>query len=212
MISANPNRKIRVMVVEDHVLVRLGLVAAANGEPDIEVVAEVDDARQVIETFLANQVDVVVLDLRMPGMDGIEIIKALHGQCGNVRILMLSSYSNSDDITRAIQEGANGYVVKGMPLRRVLEGIRAVHAGGIYLPPEVQDRIKERTNSNISSRELDVLKLIAHGKSNKEIALRLGIVEGTVKAHLARIFTKFGAVDRAHAIAFAMKRGLITLD
>jgi DNA-binding NarL/FixJ family response regulator len=212
MISTTPNQKIRVMVVEDHVLVRLGLVAAANGEPDIEVVAEVDDARQVVETFHANQVDVVVLDLRMPGMDGIEAIKALHSQCGNVRILMLSSYCSSDDITRAIQEGANGYVVKGMPLKHVLDGIRAVHAGEIYLPPEVQDRIKERTNFKISSRELDVLKLIAHGKSNKEIALQLGIVEGTVKAHLARIFTKLGAVDRAHAIAFAMKRGLITMD
>jgi DNA-binding NarL/FixJ family response regulator len=212
MISTAPNQKIRVMVVEDHVLVRLGLVAAANEEPDIEVVAEVDDGRQVVETFQVNQVDVVVLDLRMPGMDGIEIIKALHSKCGNVKILMLSSYGDSDDITRAIQEGATGYVVKGMPLKRLLDGIRAVHAGEIYLPPEVQDRIKEQTNLNISSRELDVLKLIAQGKSNKEIALRLGIVEGTVKAHLARIFAKLGAVDRAHAIAFAIKRGLITVD
>lgn len=213
MITATAtNQKIRIIIVEDHVLVRLGLVAAANEEPDIEVVAEVDDGRQVIDTFTANQVDVVVLDLRMPGMDGIEIIKALHGKSRDVRILMLSSYSDSDDITRAMQEGASGYVVKGMPLKRVLEGIRAVHAGEIYLPAEVQDRIRERTNLNISSRELDVLKLIAQGKSNKEIASRLGIVEGTVKAHLARIFAKLGAVDRAHAIAFAIRRGLITLD
>ena len=212
MISNATNQKIRVMIVEDHVLVRLGLVAAANEEPDIEVVAEVDDPRQVVNSFVTNEVDVVVLDLRMPGMDGIEVIKALRSKCGNVRILMLSSYSNSDDIMRAIQEGATGYVVKGMPLKRVLEGIRAVHAGEAYLPQEVQDRIKEHSNLNISSRELDVLKLIAHGKSNKEIASRLGIVEGTVKAHLARIFLKLGAADRAHAIAFAIKRGLITLD
>lgn len=200
------------MVVEDHVLVRLGLVAAANAEPDIEVVAEVDDPRQVAGTLAENQVDVIVLDLRMPGMDGIEVIKALHGKCGNVRILMLSSYSTSDDITRAIHEGASGYVVKGMPLKRVLEGIRAVHAGEIYLPPEVQDRIKEQTKLNVSSRELAILKLIARGKSNKEIGARLGITETTVKAHLARIFPKLGAADRAHAIAFAIKRGLITLD
>jgi DNA-binding NarL/FixJ family response regulator len=212
MTSTIPNQKIRVMVVEDHVLVRLGLVAAANEEPDIEVVAEVDDAQEAIERFVPNEVDVVVLDLRMPGMDGIEIIKALHGKSADVRVLMLSSYSNSDDITRAIHEGANGYVVKGMPLKRVLEGIRAVHSGKAYFPPEVRERIKEQTNANISSRELDVLKLIAKGKSNKEIGARLGITESTVKAHLARIFPKLGVTDRAHAIAFAVKRGLITLE
>jgi DNA-binding NarL/FixJ family response regulator len=212
MISTVPNQKIRVMVVEDHVLVRLGLVAAANEEPDIEVVAEVDDAQEAIERFVPNEVDVVLLDLRMPGMDGIEIIKALHGKSADVRVLMLSSYSNSDDITRAIHEGANGYVVKGMPLKRVLEGIRAVHAGKTYFPPEVRERIKEQTNVNITSRELDVLKLIAKGKSNKEIGARLGITESTVKAHLARIFPKLGVTDRAHAIAFAIKRGFITLD
>jgi DNA-binding NarL/FixJ family response regulator len=210
MVSTAPNQKIRVMVVEDHVLVRLGLVAAANEEPDIEVVAEADDAEQAIEVFMPNEVDVVVLDLRLPGMDGIEIIKALHDKCANVRVLMLSSYSNSDDITRAIQEGANGYVVKGMPLKRVLEGIRAVHAGKTYLPREVRERIKEQTSLSVSSRELDVLKLIAKGKSNKEIGARLGITESTVKAHLARIFPKLGVTDRAHAIAFAIKRGFIT--
>lgn len=206
------SRKIRVMVVEDHVLVRMGLVAAANGEPDIEVVAEVDDGRQVVEMFRTHQVDVVVLDLRMPGADGVEIIRALRREFGAVRILMLSSFGGGDDITRAMQEGASGYVVKGMPLERLLEGIRTICTGEKYLPPEISNRMKERENSDISSRELEVLRLIALGKSNKEIAANLGIVEGTVKAHLARIFAKLGAVDRAQAMAIAIKRQLIQLE
>lgn len=212
MNSAPASRKIRVMVVEDHVLVRMGLVSAANDDPDIEVVAEVDDGRQVVEAFSAHQVDVVVLDLRMPGIDGIEIIRALRSRFGRVRVLMLSSYGGGDDITRAMHEGASGYIVKGMPLERLLEGIRIVHAGGQYLPPEISDRMRHRIDSDVSSRELDVLRLVAEGMSNKEIAAHLGIVEGTVKAHLVHIFAKLGAVDRAQAITIALKRQLLQLE
>jgi DNA-binding NarL/FixJ family response regulator len=200
------------MVVEDHVLVRMGLVSAANNEPDMEVVAEVEDGKQVVETFRTHQVDVVVLDLRMPGIDGVEITRALRSQFGAVRILVLSSYGGGDDIARAMQAGASGYIVKGMALEHLLEGIRKVHAGGQYLPPEISNRMVERMDSEISAREVEVLRLIAKGKSNKEIASHLGIVEGTVKAHLANIFSKLGAADRAQAMAIALQRQILQLD
>jgi DNA-binding NarL/FixJ family response regulator len=206
------NRKIRVMVVEDHVLVRMGLVSAANNEPDIEVVAEVEDGHQAVDAFRTHSVDVVVLDLRLPGMDGIEIIRVLRSQFGPVRILVLSSYGGGDDITRAMREGASGYIVKGTGLDQLLEGIRTVYAGGKYLPPEISNRMRERVNSDISSRELEVLRMIAGGKSNKEIAAQLGIVEGTVKAHMTNIFTKLGAADRAQAMAIAIKRQILQLE
>jgi DNA-binding NarL/FixJ family response regulator len=212
MKSVSSNRKIRVMVVEDHVLVRMGLVAAANEEPDIEVVAEVEDGRQVVAAYRAHEVDVVLLDLRMPGMDGIEIIRALRAEFGRVRILMLSSYGGGDDVSRAMQEGAAGYIVKGMLLEQLLEGIRTVHAGGKYLPPEISTRMAERVNSDISPRELEVLQLISKGKSNREIAKHLGIVEGTVKIHIAHIFTKLGAADRTQAMAIAIKRQILQLE
>ena len=212
MKPAPADRKIRIMVVEDHVLVRMGLVSAANAEPDIEVVAEVEDGRQAVEMFRTHHADVVVLDLRMPGIDGIDIIRALRSEFKLARILVLSSYGGGDDITRAMHEGASGYLVKGMGLEHLLEGIRAVHAGRQYLPPEISTRMTEQANSDISSRELEVLRLIARGKSNREIATQLGIAEGTVKAHLTNIFTKLGAADRAQAMAIALKRQILQLD
>jgi DNA-binding NarL/FixJ family response regulator len=212
MKPSSPNRKIRIMIVEDHVLVRMGLVSATNNEPDMEVVAEVEDGRQVVEAFRNHQVDVVLLDLRLPGIDGVEITRALRHQFGAVRILMLSGYGGGDDIARAMQAGASGYIVKGMALEQLLEGIRKVHAGEQYLPPEIARRLSERMESDISAREVEVLRLIAKGKSNKEIASHLGIVEGTVNAHLANIFSKLGAADRAQAIAIAIQRQILQLD
>jgi len=212
MKSPPESRKIRVMLVEDHVLVRMGLVAAANEEPDIEVVAEVEDGRQAVDLYRTHQPDVVVLDLRMPGMDGVEIIRALRAEFGKVRILMLSSYGSGDDVARAMQEGAMGYIVKGMVLEQLLEGIRTVYNGGKFLPPEISHRMTERLNSDISPRELEVLRLVAKGKSNREIAKELGIVEGTVKIHIAHIFTKLGAADRTQAMAIAIQRHILQLD
>jgi DNA-binding NarL/FixJ family response regulator len=178
----------------------------------MEVVAEVDDARQTVAMFRAHQPDVVVLDLRLPGMDGIEIIKRLRQEFGPVRILMLSSYGGGDDIARSMQEGALGYVVKGMGLEHLLAGIRTVYTGEKYLPAEISNRLAERSHSALSTRELEVLQWIAKGKSNKEIAIQLGIVEGTVKAHLVNIFTKLSAADRAQAVAMAIKRQLLQLE
>jgi DNA-binding NarL/FixJ family response regulator len=200
------------MLVEDHILMRMGLVSATQIEPDMAVVAEVDDGRQAVENFRRHKPDVILLDLRLPGMDGIQVIKALRQESPEVRIVVLSSYGGGDDVTRAIQMGASGYVLKSMPLQQVLEAIRVVHLGGQYIPREIASRMSQRLHSEMSARELEVLRLIAQGRSNKEIATELKIVEGTVKAHLTNIFAKLGVVDRTQAITVAMKRQIIQLE
>ena len=201
--------KIRIMLVEDHILVRMGLVAAAREEPDLEVVAEVEDGADAVESFRKHRPDVVVLDLRMPGIDGVEILKALRSEADAARILMLSSYGGGDDIARAMREGASGYIVKGMGLEHLLEAIRTIHRGGRYLPDEIVRRMTARMNSDLSERELEVLREIVGGKSNKEIASALGIVEGTVKAHVTNILLKLGAADRTHAATIAIRRQIL---
>ena len=211
-IKSESSKKIRVMLVEDHILMRVGLKTTAEGEPDMEVIAEVADGRQVLENYRRHKPDVVLLDLRLPGMDGIQIIKQLRQEASEVRIVVLSSYGGGDDITSAIQSGASGYVLKSMPLEQMLQAVRVVHAGGQYFPREISDRVNQRIQSDISPREIEVLRLIAQGKANKEIGVKLGISEGTVKNHLTNIFTKLGAVDRAQALTIAVKRQLVQLD
>ena len=210
--KSESSKKIRVMLVEDHILMRVGLKTTADGEPDMEVIAEVADGRQVLENYRRHKPDVVLLDLRLPGMDGIQIIKQLRQEAAEVRIVVLSSYGGGDDITSAIQSGASGYVLKSMPLEQMLQAVRVVHAGGQYFPREISDRVNQRIQSDISPREIEVLRLIAQGKANKEIGVKLGISEGTVKNHLTNIFTKLGAVDRAQALTIAVKRQLVQLD
>jgi DNA-binding NarL/FixJ family response regulator len=204
--------KIRLMLVEDHILMRMGLISATQIQPDMEVVAEVNDGRKVLENFRKHRPDVVLLDLRLPGMDGIQVIKALRQSAPEVRIVVLSSYGGGDDVTNAIQNGASGYVLKSMPLQQVMEAVRAVYHGGQYLPREITTGMSQRMHSEMSSRELEVLRLIAKGRSNKEIAAELGIVEATVKTHATNIFAKLGAADRTQAITTALKRQIIQLD
>src|SRR5215475_718396 len=196
--------KIRLMIVEDHILMRMGLVSATAFEPDMAVVAEAEDGRQALELYREHRPDVVIVDLRLPGMDGLELIKLLRQESPDVRILVLSTYGGGDDVSRAIQSGASGYAMKSMPLEQVLEAVRIVHAGGQYIPRELASRMSERIHSELSSREVEVLRLIGKGKSNKEVGTDLGIAESTVKAHLTNIFTKLGAVDRTQAITIAM--------
>jgi DNA-binding NarL/FixJ family response regulator len=205
-------KKIRLMLVEDHILMRMGLVSATRIEPDMVVVAEVDDGRKVVESYRKHKPDVILLDLRLPGMGGIQVIKALCQESPDVRVVVLSSYGGGDDVTTAIQAGASGYVLKNMPLQQVLEAVRVVHLGGQYIPREIASRLSQRLHSDMSTREIEVLRLIAQGRSNKEIATELGIVEGTVKAHVTNIFGKLGAVDRTQAITIAVKRQILQLE
>jgi DNA-binding NarL/FixJ family response regulator len=205
-------KKIRLMLVEDHILMRMGLVSATRIEPDMVVVAEVDDGRKVVENYRKHKPDVILLDLRLPGMGGIQVIKALCQESPDVRVVVLSSYGGGDDVAMAIQAGASGYVLKNMPLQQVLEAVRVVHFGGQYIPREIASRLSQRLHSDMSTREIEVLRLIAQGRSNKEIAAELGIVEGTVKAHVTNIFGKLGAVDRTQAITIAVKRQILQLE
>lgn len=210
--KSSSKSKIRLMLVEDHILMRLGLISVTRVQPDMTVVAEAEDAEHAIEIFRKHKPDVVVVDLRLPGMDGNELIKVLRHESPGAKIVVLSSYGGGDEVTRAVQNGAAGYVMKNMPLERVLEAVRAVHAGGQYIPPEVAVRMGQLIQSDLSARELEVLRLIAAGRSNKEVASDLGIVEGTVKGHVTNIFLKLGAADRTQAITIAMKRRILQLE
>jgi DNA-binding NarL/FixJ family response regulator len=200
------------MLVDDHMAIRMGLMIAMGDTPDMEVVADVEDGREAIDTYRRLRPDVVVLDLRMQGMNGIETIRVLREEFGKVRILIFSNYAKGDEVFQAIKAGASGIVVKEMALDRLLDAIRAIHAGEQYIPPQVAARIGERMLAQLSPREMEVLKLVAEGLSNKEIAAQLGLVVGTVKIHVANIFAKLGVSDRTQALVTAVKRGIIDIE
>jgi DNA-binding NarL/FixJ family response regulator len=208
-----PKKKIRIMLVEDHILIRMGLVTASQLEPDIELVAEVEEGEEAVEAYRTHRPDLVIMDLRLPGMDGIQTINALRREFGPVLVLVLSTYAADDDVYRAIQAGASGYLLKDMPLKVLVEAIRTVHGGQNYFPPGISDRLAERLRQSVpTDRELLVLQKIAKGMSNKEIGNELGITEGTVKAHVTNILSKLHAADRTQAVTTAIKRGIIHIE
>jgi DNA-binding NarL/FixJ family response regulator len=211
--TTKPKKKIRIMLVEDHILIRMGLVTASQLEPDIELVAEVEEGEEAVEAYRTHRPDLVIMDLRLPGMDGIQTINALRREFGPVVVLVLSTYAADDDVYRAIQAGASGYLLKDMPLKVLVEAIRTVHGGQNYFPPGISDRLAERLRQSVpTDRELLVLQKIAKGMSNKEIGNELGITEGTVKAHVTNILSKLHAADRTQAVTTAIKRGIIHID
>ncbi len=204
--------KIRILLVDDHIVLRMGLVTATNGEPDMEVVAEADNGAEAVRAYRQHRPDVVVLDLRMPEQNGIETIRRLREEFGEVRILVFSNYASGEDVFQALKAGASGFVVKEMSLERMLEAIRKVNDGGQYVPPEIATRMQGRVLSQLSPREMQVLALVARGLSNKEIAAELGLVEGTVKIHVTNILSKLRVSDRTQAILAGVKQGLIQLE
>ena len=211
--SSAAGRKIGVMVVEDHILIRMGLMTISDAAPDIAVVAHAEDGREAIEMFRKQRPDVVLMDMRLPGMDGAQTITKLREKFGDVRAIVLSTYGAEEDVYRAIQAGASGYLLKDMPITTLVEAIRAVNSGQQFFPPEISSRLAARLKSTmLSEREVGVLKIMAVGKSNKEIGVALGIVEGTVKVHVANIFSKLHVLDRTQAVTTAIKRGIIHLD
>lgn len=209
--TAQP-KKIRILLVDDHIVLRMGLVTAANGEPDMEVVAEADNGEHALEAYRLHRPDVVVLDQRMPGLHGTETIRRLRTEFGEVCVLVFSNYASGEEVFQAFRAGARGFVVKDMPLERLLEAIRKVHRGEQYIPTEISARINGRVLSQLTSREIEVLSLVAKGLSNKEIAVRLELVEGTVKVHLSSILGKLRVADRTQAILAGVKQGIIQLD
>jgi DNA-binding NarL/FixJ family response regulator len=206
--------KIKVMLVEDHILIRMGLATVSQLEPDIEVVGQVEEGEDAVVCFRKCRPSVVIMDMRLPGeMDGIQAIAALRKEFGAVTVLVLSSQASDDDVYRAVQIGASGYLLKDMPLPMLVEAIRAVHAGRQFFPPGISERLADRLRQVVlTERELTVLKAIAKGMSNKEIGSAYNITEGTVKAHVTNILEKMQVADRTQAVTTALKRGMIHLE
>lgn len=206
--------KIRIMLVEDHILIRMGLATVSQLEPDIELAGQVEEGEEAVACFRECRPDVVIMDMRLPGgMDGIETIAALRKEFGSVVVIVLSSHASDDDVFRAVQVGASGYLLKDMPLPTLVEAIRAVHAGRQFFPPGISERLADRMRQAVlTERELTVLKAIAAGKSNKEIGSAYHITEGTVKAHITNILEKLQVSDRTQAVTTAIKRGLIHIE
>jgi two-component system NarL family response regulator len=205
--------RIRVAVFDDHALVREGIVALLQMQADFEVVGEAGDGESALEVYRRLQPDVALVDLRMPRKDGVAVIRALRAEFPASRLLVLTTYDGEDDVSRALQAGARGYLLKGASRAALTEAIRCLHAGRRYVPPDLADRILPRPDDEtLSGRELEVLKGIARGMSNEEIGGTLGISENTVKGHVNRLLGKLGVNDRTNALLVALRRGIVQLD
>ena len=205
-------KKISLLLAEDHIVMRMGLVTVINNEPDMFVVAEVENGVDAILAYRQEHPDLVLMDLRMPQQGGIETIRLLREEFKDARVLVYSNFSSGEEIYASFKAGASGYVVKDMPLEQLLKAIRMVYQGEHFIPPEISARIGFRVASNLTPREMDVLTLVAKGMSNKEIGATLHLVEGTVKVHLTNILAKLGVSDRTQAVLSAVKRGIIEIE
>ena len=206
-------QSIRVMIVDDHKIVRQGLVALINTEPDLTVVAEGSDGQQAVELFRQHKPDVTLMDLRMPRLSGVEATKAIRQQSPAARIIVLTTVDGDEDIYRALQAGAQSYLLKGVSFEDLTDAIRTVHAGQRRIPAAVAERLAERmAGEELTGREVQVLELIVRGKSNKEIGAALSISEATVKSHINSLLSKLGVADRTQAATTALQRGIIHLD
>ncbi len=203
---------IKVLSVDDHPLLREGIAALVNGESDMTLVADASNGQESIEKFRLHRPDVTLMDLQMPAMSGIEAIIAIRREFPNARIIVLSNHAGDVQVLRALRAGARGYILKAQVRRELLDAIRAIHAGQKRIPPEIAAELAEHTTEDeLTSREIEVLRLIAAGNSNKAIASQLSIAEDTVKSRIANILAKLGANDRTHAVTIGLKRGIIEL-
>lgn len=205
-------QKIRVLVVDDHFVVRMGLAGSINLEEDMMVVAEASNGQQAIQFYRQQTPDIVLMDLRLPGMDGTATAMAICKEFTEARIIMLSTFDGDEEIYRSFQTGARSYLLKSVSREELLAAIRAVHGGQRYIPPNVASRLAERVPFiDLSTREMEVLRLIVKGMSNKEIAATLNITEVTTKLHVGHILSKLKVNDRTQAATSALQRGIIHL-
>lgn len=203
---------IRILAVDDHPLLRKGIAALVNAEPDMKLVAEASNGDEAVESFRLYRPDVTLMDLQLPGVNGIEAINLILSEFPDARIIVLTTYTGDAQVLRALRAGARAYILKGHVHRELLETIHTVHAGRKRIPPDIAVELAEHAaEDELSSREIEVLRLIASGNSNKEIADQLCIGETTVKSHVTNILSKLSANDRAHAVTIGLKRGVIAL-
>lgn len=203
---------IRVFSVDDHPLLREGISALVNSQPDMVLIAEGSTGAEAIQLFKQQLPDVTLLDLRLPDMSGIDVLIAIRSQFPEARIIMLTTFEGDVEIQRALQAGARGYLLKNMPPGELLDVIRQVHAGKKRIPPEIASQLLEHmSDEGLTEREIEVLREVADGNRNREIAERLFISEETVKVHLKHIMEKLGASDRTQAVAIGLRRGIIQL-
>jgi DNA-binding NarL/FixJ family response regulator len=209
--SSVPER-IRILTVDDHPLLREGIAALVNAESDMKLVAEASNGEEAIEQFRLHRPDVTLMDLQMPAMNGIEAVTRIRAEFPDARIIVLTTYTGDVQALRALKAGARAYILKGHVHRELLEAIRAVHAGKKRIPPDVAAELADHAAENeLSSREIEVLRLIASGNANKLIADQLSISEETVKSHVTNILSKLGANDRTHAVTIGLRLGIIDL-
>jgi DNA-binding NarL/FixJ family response regulator len=204
---------IRVMLVDDHLAFRKGMAALIESEPDLRIVAEAGDGPKALETYRQSKPDVVLMDLRLPGMGGVEAIIAIRKEFPDARVIVLTTFDMDEDIFRAMQSGAKSYLLKDTPEDELAGTIRAVHAGQQVLPRKVAERLAERRQrADLSEREVEALQLLIKGRSNKEIGAALFITEDTVKAHLKTLFSKLHVKDRTEAAISAIRHGIVHLE
>jgi DNA-binding NarL/FixJ family response regulator len=206
------NDKIRVIVVDDHPVVRFGIAAIVATQPDMTVAGEASSGEEVCEMASATPADIVLMDLRLPGISGVEAISILRKTAPRLRVIVLTTYDGDEDVYRALEAGAHAYLLKAMPHVELANAIRKVHAGLRFLPETISSTLTNRPpDSDLSPRELDVLRQIVRGLSNREIGEALGISEATVKWHVNIILGRLHVSDRTQAAVAALKRGIVHL-
>jgi len=211
-VHLDETKKIRIAVVDDQAVVRQGFVSLINTVADMEVIAEATNGQLAVELYREHRPDVMLIDLRMPVLSGVEAIATIRKEFPGARIIVLTTYDGDEDIYRSLQAGAQGYLLKDVFFEDLEEAIRKVHAGSKRIPSVVAERLAERmSGSDLTGRELEVLQQIVAGKSNKEIGTQLNISEATVKSHINNILSKLGVSDRTQAATTALQRGIVHL-
>jgi two-component system, NarL family, response regulator len=205
----NAAQKMGILIVDDHPIMRLGVAAIINAQTDMKVCAQAGSGEEAVRIFRKYRPDIILMDLRLPGMSGLDALRSIRQEDPHAKCVVLTTYEGDEDIHQALAAGALGYIIKGMSHETLVDALRRAHAGTRFLPPPVARSLADRTpNSDLSPREREVLSLMVHGQSNKEIAATLGITEATVKCHVSVILMRLEAHDRTQAVIAALQRGL----